>query len=761
MTARLAYRRMWSATADRLPGEPDDGRRRREGRAHGERGAGAAGLTHGGRALQPPARDVRRPAGRAARARRRRGSGSALEMAYLAPTFDGDSIWNVFASGAYRDLRGSYELQLRDGLKALRCAASRGTSRPRRASRPSDARWAGGGSAGAGLAAPAQRRAPRQLLRRRLRRAQDGRRPLGALGAAAARRRARGAPHGVRRGGRTSSRRPTRGSCFGAQAGSRYRLGEGVRLHLLARGQRRDVLRGPVPRPRRPRAGRVDMRGVAQALTGLVLAAAGATGGLAGWATAAPRRAARAATPAAASAARAPDGGARRRRSRPRGGAAVAADLPGAADPAALRSRASPQARRALRHLPRLRRRPRRRRATTSSPPRRRAGRATRSIGRGPTRRCPRARPRRAATPATSSGERRRLDADARPRASRRACGSPTRTSSSTTGCTSGAASAASSATRPVAMEGLATRADLPKMALCLGCHDGKQTTNRCGACHLTEPDGRLRTNLASAATAATGLAAGTGPARAVGRAARASTSTGPTFARDHAQAGRDERYCLTCHKRSECVDCHGGTVRPFDIHPSDYVSLHGIGRAPEHARLLVVPPHAELLRRVPPARRRRARRDGRPARRPGAQPLRHGHAAQELPPARVGERGRRRAERPRRSRRAGTSGLRVVPPRGELPRLPLGGPGARHGRLAARAGLRGARRAAGRCRRATGAPASSATPWARPSSTARCPDARAVTALRAKCGALEVRDAAARARRLSRCRARDVKDIG
>jgi hypothetical protein len=126
-----------------------------------------------------------------------------------------------------------------------------------------------------------------------------------------------------------------------------------------------------------------------------------------------------------------------------------------------------------------------------------------------------------------------------------------------------------------VEMEGLATRADLPKMALCLGCHDGKQSTGRCGACHLTEPDGRLRTNLASAATAAVGLAAGMGKLVPSG-VLRGFDAHGVTFARDHAQAGREEGYCLSCHKRSECVDCHGGTVRPFDIHPSDYVSLHG-----------------------------------------------------------------------------------------------------------------------------------------------------------------------------------------
>jgi hypothetical protein len=127
-----------------------------------------------------------------------------------------------------------------------------------------------------------------------------------------------------------------------------------------------------------------------------------------------------------------------------------------------------------------------------------------------------------------------------------------------------------------VPMEALATRDDLPRMQLCLGCHDGKQATNRCSACHITEPDGRLRTNLASAATAATGLAAGTGPLVPSG-VLRGFDAHGPTFSREHTLAGREARYCLTCHKETECNDCHGGVVRPFDIHPSDYVSLHGV----------------------------------------------------------------------------------------------------------------------------------------------------------------------------------------
>ena len=36
----------------------------------------------------------------------------SFEYAYLAPTFDGDSIWNIFGAGAYADLRAGYDLEL-------------------------------------------------------------------------------------------------------------------------------------------------------------------------------------------------------------------------------------------------------------------------------------------------------------------------------------------------------------------------------------------------------------------------------------------------------------------------------------------------------------------------------------------------------------------------------------------------------------------------------------------------------------------------
>ncbi len=111
----------------------------------------------------------------------------------------------------------------------------------------------------------------------------------------------------------------------------------------------------------------------------------------------------------------------------------------------------------------------------------------------------------------------------------------------------------------------LASTAQLPKMALCLGCHDGRQATARCTACHVTLPDGRLRTAFPTGTLAPSGGLRGT-DAHTV------------SFRTDHKLAGRDERYCATCHKQSECTDCHGaGVVRPADFHPGDYVSLHAV----------------------------------------------------------------------------------------------------------------------------------------------------------------------------------------
>jgi len=111
----------------------------------------------------------------------------------------------------------------------------------------------------------------------------------------------------------------------------------------------------------------------------------------------------------------------------------------------------------------------------------------------------------------------------------------------------------------------VATTAELPKMAVCLTCHDGRQAAARCAACHTTLADGRLRTAFPSGTLVPSGSLRGI-DAHTV------------SFRTDHKVAGRDERYCATCHKQSECMECHAaGTVRPADLHPVDYATLHAV----------------------------------------------------------------------------------------------------------------------------------------------------------------------------------------
>jgi len=115
--ARLAYRRVWSATADQLPGEPSSGVNDEKlsltaFAAWRDRIQAAGGVRFNlllGEFDDEQLMVKLRTFGR---------QWLTLEYVYLAPTFDGDSIWNVFSSGAYRDLRGTYELALGPEVKA-------------------------------------------------------------------------------------------------------------------------------------------------------------------------------------------------------------------------------------------------------------------------------------------------------------------------------------------------------------------------------------------------------------------------------------------------------------------------------------------------------------------------------------------------------------------------------------------------------------------------------------------------------------------
>ncbi|HMU41010.1 MAG TPA: cytochrome c3 family protein [Pseudomonadota bacterium] len=141
----------------------------------------------------------------------------------------------------------------------------------------------------------------------------------------------------------------------------------------------------------------------------------------------------------------------------------------------------------------------------------------------------------------------------------------------------------------------LATRAQLPTMAVCLTCHDnrtaspakpapgsteppspadskpthwtsraGRGPSPRCATCHLQQPDGLLVTRFSSGQLAPSGLVRG--------------DTHGPDFKRNHRQpAQNDPDYCATCHKQSFCQSCHNGVVRPLDLHGGDYVSRHSI----------------------------------------------------------------------------------------------------------------------------------------------------------------------------------------
>jgi hypothetical protein len=231
VSARLSYRRIQSDTADQLPGEPGVGiNDEKVGLTARAELARRVFLTGGVRynLLLSEFDDQQL----ALRVRASARQWLTAEMTYLAPNFDGDSIWNVFSTGAYRDVRGTYELGLAEGVKLY----ARGFARHFLAAPgevASDARWAGGVSAGLAW------RRTRGVLRG------DGYFDDGYGGLKAGvdvSGRWEVRPRVVELEGRLtgyvwqSDQQPEtdEGFVLGAQAGARWRLGEGIRLHVLA-----------------------------------------------------------------------------------------------------------------------------------------------------------------------------------------------------------------------------------------------------------------------------------------------------------------------------------------------------------------------------------------------------------------------------------------------------------------------------------------------------------------------------------------------
>jgi hypothetical protein len=120
---------------------------------------------------------------------------------------------------------------------------------------------------------------------------------------------------------------------------------------------------------------------------------------------------------------------------------------------------------------------------------------------------------------------------------------------------------------------GVATRDQLPRMRGCLRCHQHPDPGSRgdaksaCETCHLGgggKEGGRLQAVFASGTML---------PPRWMHDAAH-----DPDFIQRHRYvAANDSQFCGNCHKEDFCVACHDGRVRPRNIHPNDYLSMHAV----------------------------------------------------------------------------------------------------------------------------------------------------------------------------------------
>ncbi|MEM6992072.1 MAG: cytochrome c3 family protein [Myxococcota bacterium] len=115
----------------------------------------------------------------------------------------------------------------------------------------------------------------------------------------------------------------------------------------------------------------------------------------------------------------------------------------------------------------------------------------------------------------------------------------------------------------------LATTLQLPTEADCLTCHDGKQATQRCGACHITESSGRLQTRARDDRLL---------PALVPTAASSWGMEHDLAFVEDHAALSKaNPSACETCHTETFCTDCHAGPIRPMRIHAGDFLTTHAL----------------------------------------------------------------------------------------------------------------------------------------------------------------------------------------
>ncbi len=250
VAARVAYRRTWSETARPQPGAPASG-------VNEEKVGLTAEAAWRGTVFVAGALRYNLLLGvfddQQAVLRARLGARHAVQVEHvrLVPTFDGDSIWNVFAAGAFRDLRAGWDARVGAGVTTH----VRGFHRAFAGAREDGDGGAWGANAGAAL------RRPGSILRADLYldegHGQIAREIGGKRGADVSGRlvlapgrlelegrltgyswrtggREDGSGSGGPGGGGQSGRPATRdGIVFGAQIGGRYQMTQGMHVHLL------------------------------------------------------------------------------------------------------------------------------------------------------------------------------------------------------------------------------------------------------------------------------------------------------------------------------------------------------------------------------------------------------------------------------------------------------------------------------------------------------------------------------------------------
>jgi hypothetical protein len=113
-----------------------------------------------------------------------------------------------------------------------------------------------------------------------------------------------------------------------------------------------------------------------------------------------------------------------------------------------------------------------------------------------------------------------------------------------------------------VQVRALATVDDLPSMQVCLACHGREGQSLRCESCHLSRPGGRLRTQLEAGALQPPDWMYG--------------AQHGLDWTENHGPvATQQQRLCRSCHEEHECLACHDGNLRPREVHPGDWQTLH------------------------------------------------------------------------------------------------------------------------------------------------------------------------------------------